>query len=95
MLQFYRDFFCHFDVYIPAEFEMKSVVTADMLPHKRVNLKDTWKTSMDAGEHTGILSQMRTKLSDLAVWQARAGCYCPAALSSNDSKTMYSVEPKK
>ena len=71
------------------EFEIKFVATADMLPRKRVNLKDTWKTSMDAGEHTGVSSQIRTKLSDLAVWQARTGCCCPAALSSNDSKTMY------
>ena len=79
-------FFCHSDVYIPAEFKMKSVVTADKLPHKRVNLKDTWKTRMGAGEHTGVSSQIRTKLSDRAVWQARAGCYSQAALSSNDSK---------
>ena len=48
------------------EFEIKFVVTADMLPRKRVNLKDTWKTSMDAGEHTGIPSLIRTKLNDLA-----------------------------
>ena len=33
---------------------------------------------------------MRTKLRDWAVWQARAGCYSQAALSSNDSKTLYS-----
>ena len=37
---------------------------------------------------TGILSQIRTKLRDWAVWQARAGCYSQAALSSNDSKTL-------
>ena len=37
---------------------------------------------------TGILSQIRTKLCDWAVWQARAGCYSQAALSSNDSKTL-------
>ena len=35
---------------------------------------------------------MRTKLRDWAVWQARAGCYSQAALSSNDSKTLYNVE---
>ena len=38
----------------------------------------------------GILSQIRSKLRDWAVWQARAGCYSQAALSSNDSKTLYS-----
>ena len=37
---------------------------------------------------TGISSEMRTKLRDWAVWQARAGCYSQAALSSNDSKTL-------
>ena len=35
------------------------------------------------------LSQIRTKLRDWAVWLARAGCYSQAALSSNDSKTLY------
>ena len=30
---------------------------------------------------TGISSQMRIKLRDWAVWQARAGCYSQAALS--------------
>ena len=35
-------------------------------------------------------SQIRTKLRDWAVWQARAGCYSSAALSLNDSKTLYS-----
>ena len=38
---------------------------------------------------TGISSQIRTNLRDWAVWQARAGCYSQAALSSNDSKTLY------
>ena len=38
---------------------------------------------------TGISSQIRTKLRDWAVWQAKAGCYSQAALSSNDSKTLY------
>ena len=37
---------------------------------------------------TGILSQVRTKLRDWTVWQARAVCYSQAALSSNDSKTL-------
>ena len=41
------------------------------------------------GHHTGISSEMRTKLRGLAVWQARAGCYSQAALYSNDSKTLY------
>ena len=38
---------------------------------------------------TGILSQIRTKLRDWAIGQAGAGCYSQAALSSNDSKTLY------
>ena len=38
--------------------------------------------------NTGTLSQIRTKLRDWAVWQARAGCYSQAALSLNDSKTL-------
>ena len=37
---------------------------------------------------TGISSEIRAKLRDWAVWQARAGCYSQAALSSNDSKTL-------
>ena len=28
-------------------------------------------------------------MRDWAVWQARAGCYSQAAVSSNDSKTLY------
>ena len=36
--------------------------------------------------YTGISSQIRTKLRDWAVWQARTGCYSQAALSSYDSK---------
>ena len=39
--------------------------------------------------YTGISSEIMTKLRDWAVWQARAGCYSQAALSSNDSKTLY------
>ena len=38
--------------------------------------------------HTGISSQIRTNLRDWAVWQAKAGCYSQAALSSNKSKTL-------
>ena len=34
--------------------------------------------------HTGISSEVGTKLRDWASWQARAGCYSQAALSSND-----------
>ena len=34
-------------------------------------------------QSTGILSEIGTKLRDWAVWQARAGCYSQAALSSN------------
>ena len=44
---------------------------------------------------TGISSEIRTKLRDWAVWQARAGCYSQAALSSNDSKTLYSYFVQK
>ena len=40
---------------------------------------------------TEISSQIRTELRDWAVWQARAGCYSQAALSSNDSKTLYNL----
>ena len=39
--------------------------------------------------HTGISSEIRTKLRDWAIWQAGVGCYSQAALSSNDSKTLY------
>ena len=38
--------------------------------------------------YTGI---SRTKLHDRAAWQARACCYSQAALSSNDSKTLYII----
>ena len=37
----------------------------------------------------GILSEIRTKLRDWAVGQVGAGCYSWAALSSNDSETLY------
>ena len=37
---------------------------------------------------TGISSLIRTKLREWAVWQARAGFYSRAAMSSNDSKTL-------
>ena len=40
-------------------------------------------------ESTGVFSQMKTKLHGWAVWQARAGCYSQAALSSNHSKLLY------
>ena len=36
----------------------------------------------------GISSEIRTKLRDWAVWQAKGGCYSQAASSSNDSKTL-------
>ena len=38
--------------------------------------------------NTGISNQIRTKFRDWAIWQARAGCYSQAALSSNDLKTL-------
>ena len=37
--------------------------------------------------YTGFLSEIGTKLRDLAVRQAGGSCYPRAALSSNDSKT--------
>ena len=40
---------------------------------------------------TGFLSEIGTKLRDWAVGQAGGSCYSWAALSSNDSKTLYSV----
>ena len=39
--------------------------------------------------HTGFLSEIGTKLRDWAVGQAGGSCYSRAALSSNDSKTLY------
>ena len=44
--------------------------------------------------HTEISSQIGIKLRDWAVWQARAGRYSQAALSSNDSKTLYYYLPE-
>ena len=41
------------------------------------------------GVSTGFSSQIGTKLRDLAVGQAGAGCYAQAVLSTNDSKTLY------
>ena len=38
---------------------------------------------------TGFSSQIGTKLHDWAVGQAKGSCYSRAALSSNDSKTLY------
>ena len=38
---------------------------------------------------TGFLSEIGTKLRDWAVGQAGGSCYSWAALSSNDSKTLY------
>ena len=59
-----------------------------------------WKTSInDVRNRKGRgwpkksnMSQIRTKLGDWAVWQARTGCYSEAALSSNYSKTLYRKE---
>ena len=44
---------------------------------------------LDCVQCTGILSQIRTKLRDWAVGQTGGSCYSWAALSSNDSKTLY------
>ena len=38
---------------------------------------------------TGISSEIRTKLRDWVVWQARAGCYSQATSFSSDPKTLY------
>ena len=38
---------------------------------------------------TGFLSEIGTKLRDWAIGQAGGSCYSRAALSSNDSKTLY------
>ena len=46
-------------------------------------------TYMTRNACTGISSQIRTKLRDWAIWPALAGCHSWAALSSNDSKTLY------
>ena len=39
---------------------------------------------------TGFSSETGTKLRELAIGKAEAGCYSQAASSSNDSKTRYS-----
>ena len=39
--------------------------------------------------YTGFSSEIGTKLRDWAVGQAGGSCYSPAALSANDSKTLY------
>ena len=39
--------------------------------------------------YTGFSSEIGTKLRDWAVGQAGGSCYSQAALSSNDSKTLY------
>ena len=41
---------------------------------------------------TGFLSEIGTKLRDWAARQAGGSFYSQAALSSNDSKTLYRVE---
>ena len=41
--------------------------------------------------YTGFSSQIETKLRDWAVGQAGGSCDSWAALSSNDSKTLYKV----
>ena len=40
---------------------------------------------------TGFSSEIGTKLRESAVGQAGGSCYSRAALSSNDSKTLYRV----
>ena len=41
---------------------------------------------------TGFSSEIGTKLRDWAVGQAGGSCYSQAALSSNDSKTLYALQ---
>ena len=43
----------------------------------------------EVSENTGFSSEIGTKLRDWAVGQAGGSCYSRAALSSNDSKTLY------
>ena len=51
--------------------------------------EDVPRVSLQEYQFTAFSSEMRTKLRDWAVGQARASCYSQAALSSNDSKTLY------
>ena len=44
---------------------------------------------------TGFSSEIGTKLRDRAVGQAWGSCYSWAALSSNDSKTLYTANEKR
>ena len=44
---------------------------------------------------TGFSSEIGTKLRDWAVGQAGGSCYSRAALSSNDSKTLYMLSTGK
>merc|ERR1712020_164108 len=64
------------------------------------SLQDAPSTSMDGScwlyririsqlGYTGFSSELGTKLRDWAVGQAWGSCYSWAALSSNDSKTLY------
>ena len=46
---------------------------------------------MISAQSTGFLSEIGTKLRDWAVGQAWGSCYSWAAVSSNDSKTLYCV----
>ena len=73
----------------PSEFEIKSGLghgTADL----RLNLSPP-QVAPFLVLPTGIWSQIRTKLRDWAIWQAKCSCYSQAAsaLSSNDFKTLY------
>ena len=52
---------------------------------KNVHTRGGWPKS----RHTGFSSEIGTKLRDWAVGQAGGSCYSRAALSSNDSKTLY------
>ena len=49
---------------------------------------------MNKAYHTGFSSEIGTKLREWAVGQAWGSCYSRAALSSNDSKTLYPNRPK-
>ena len=51
------------------------------------------KSARNVGIFTGFSSEIGTKLRASAVGQAGGSCYSRAALSSNDSKTLYLRRP--
>ena len=59
------------------------------LPKRMLCYLSLTEQSFQSSSSTGFSSEIGTKLRDWAVGQAGAGCYSLAALSSNDSKTLY------